>query len=296
MRAQAPAMTTPPHRPDIFDRTRRNLRRDRYTGVQGWFDSLIAEQLIERLDDVSRTFSRALIIGGRNTTLVTAIRTRCQQVDVVEPAAVLSERIGAITAEEDQLPVEPEGYDLVVWPGGLESVNDVPGALLRARWALQPDGLLVGCLFGDGSFPGLRRALLTADAPNAIARMHPQISLATLGDLLSRAGLALIVTDAERLSLSYGSIRSLAADMRQHALTNMLGGPVHTLNRSALARAEAAWLHHAVQGSDGKPRAEETLRLLHFSGWAPAPTQPQPARRGSAKVSLAQALKPPTDS
>lgn len=282
-------MTTPT--PEIFDRHRRALRRARYPGGTGWFDQLIAEQLIERIDDVSREFTRALIIGGRNAPLIAAVGARCKSVEVVEPSAWIAAKTGAMLGEEDQLAVEPEQYDLVVWPGGLDSINDVPGALLRARWALKPDGLLIGCFFGDGSFPALRRALQAADAPAAIARMHPQISLPTLGDLLSRAGLALIVTDAERLTISYARLTTLLRDLRQGALTNMLSGPVHQLTRDGLVRAEAAWLKDALSGQDGQLRNSEALRLLHFSGWAPDASQPQPARRGSATVSLADALK-----
>jgi SAM-dependent methyltransferase len=282
-------MTTPSA--DVFDRNRRAMRRARYSQTTGWFDEIIAEQLVERLDDVKRRFGRALVIGGRNRAIITAIQARCDAVDVIEPSTAIADRSGAMIAEEDQLAVEPESYDLVVWPGGLESVNDVPGALLRARWALKPDGLLIGCLFGDGSFPALRRALQAADAPQAIARMHPQLSLATLGDLLSKAGLALIVTDAERLTVSYARLDALVRDLRHNALTNVLSGRPHPLHRSHWSRATAAWLKDAAPGQDGQLRSSETIRLLHFSGWAPDASQPQPARRGSATMSLATALK-----
>ena len=36
----------------------------------------------------------------------------------------------------------------------------------------------------------------------------------------------------------------------------------------------------------------EVVELVFLSGWAPAPTQPAPARRGSGTASLADALKP----
>ena len=42
--------------------------------------------------------------------------------------------------------------------------------------------------------------------------------------------------------------------------------------------------------SDGK--VSERLELIALSGWAPAPDQAKPARRGSGKVSLADALRP----
>ena len=282
--------TASPAAKDMFDRQRRAARRARHLDAVSWFDAMIAEQLLERLDDVSRTFTRALVIGSRNRPLIAALRARIAHCDSVEPSALVAATTGAIHGEEDMLPVEPESYDLIIWPGGMEGVNDVPGALLRARLALQPDGLMIGCVFGDGSFPTLRRALGIADAPAAIARMHPQLSLPTLGDLLTRSGFALIVTDVERLSISYSGVLSLVYDLRQHAMTSSLAQPLHLFGKSGLARLNAAFLEDAAPGNDGTPRAVETARLLHFSGWAPAPDQPKPARRGSATMSLAQAL------
>ena len=42
--------------------------------------------------------------------------------------------------------------------------------------------------------------------------------------------------------------------------------------------------------SDGRTR--ERIDLIFLTGWAPDPSQPQPARRGSGGTSLAQALLP----
>ena len=271
----------PDSRPDIFDRRRRAARRAQRRG-DGYLGATIADQLTERLDDVQRDFTDALLIGGRDTALAEALRARGMAVTVIEQAGVGD----AVTGEEDRLPIDPESVDLILWPGGLESVNDVPGALLRCRHALRPDGLLLGCLFGDGSFPMLRRALAAADAPQAVARMHPQIDLASLGGLLSAVGLALPVVDVERMSLAYRSIDALVADLRGAALTNMLAGAVHRLSRRQWAAASAAFADSA--GEDG--RTVESARLMHFSGWAPHASQPQPARRGSATASLAAAL------
>lgn len=274
----------PESRPDIFDRRRRAARRAQRRG-DGYLGEAIAEQLIERLDDVQRHFANALLIGGRDTALAEALRDRGMTVTVLEQAGAE----GAVTGEEDRLPVEPDSVDLILWPGGLESVNDVPGALLRCRHALRPDGLLLGCLFGDGSFPMFRQALTAADAPRAVARMHPQIDLSSLGGLLSAVGLALPVVDVERMSLGYRDIDRLVADLRGAALTNVLAGQVHRLSRGQWALAGAAFADSA--GGDG--RTVESARLMHFSGWAPHVSQPQPARRGSATASLASALSPP---
>lgn len=271
----------PDARPDIFDRRRRIARRAQRRG-DGYLDGLMAEQLLERLDDVQRPFRDALLIGGRNPVLAQALADRGLTVRQLEPGDAAS----ALQEDEDRLAVEPASVDLIVWPGGLESINDVPGALLRCRHALRPDGLLLGCLFGDGSFPLLRRALAAADRPLAVARMHPQIDLASLGGLMSSVGLALPVVDVERLTLAYRSLDALVRDLRDAALTNLLAGAMHRLTRQQRDAARAEFAAHA----DAAGRTVETARLMHFSGWAPHASQPQPARRGSATASLAAAL------
>lgn len=270
---------------DLFDRRRRAIRRDRPIGGQGdYFGAVMAEQLIERLDDVSRSFSDALVIGGRNEGMVRALNERGLRVTMVEPAPGLAATSGATAGDEDRVPVEPESFDLILWPGGLESVNDVPGALLRARMALRPDGLLLGCFVGDGSLPQLRAAFALAEQNRPAARLHPQIGAAAMGDLVQKVGLALPVIDVERLSLAYADLASLVVDLRSAALTSVLAGPVPRLSRKDWLAAQAAF-------AAGDDRTVENIRIVHFSGWAPHPDQPKPAKRGSATASLADALK-----
>jgi hypothetical protein len=45
----------------------------------------------------------------------------------------------------------------------------------------------------------------------------------------------------------------------------------------------------AEADADGK--TSERFEMIYLTGWAPAPSQPRPARRGSASASLADALK-----
>lgn len=277
---------------DLFDRHRRAVRRPRGGDGTGFIDTQMAALLIERVDDVTRQFDQALVIGARNAPLVDALRERCRSVTICEASAALAARSGAIFCDEDALSVDPESFDLVIWPGGLESVNALPDALLRCRFALRPDGLLIGAAVGDGSFPALRALMTAADAPRAIARLHPQLSLRTIGDVLQQCGLQLIVTDVERMTLAYRDLASMVADLRAAALTNVIAGPVHPIGKAGLAKARSAFVQHMAAGAGGK-RLQEQVNIMLFSGWAPDPSQPQPARRGSAQQSLADLLPPP---
>lgn len=236
---------------------------------------------------VTREFPRTLLIGAHDAALAHQLRAIGTELTIVEAGPRLAAATGALVGEADAIDLPFACFDLIIWPGGLDSVNDVPGALVRMRALLAPDGLLLGTLVGDGSLPRLRRALMT-EGVRSIARMHPQIDLAAVGNLLQRTGFTMPVVDVEALNVTFSNWLALVRDLRAAGLSNRLAPAPPPLTREETARIAAAFEEQA--GSDG--RITEAFRLIHFSGWAPHPDQPKPARRGSATASLAEALKP----
>lgn len=281
-------MTTVP--PPLFSSRRQSAQRDRSARLPAGADFLapiIADTLIDRLSMVTRRFDQALIIGAHDADLIAQVRARAASVTLAESAPRLAARTGALLASADNIDLPLHHFDLILWPGGLDSVDDVPGALVRMRALLAPDGLLLGAFVGDGSFPQLRRALL-ADGVRSIARMHPQIDLSAMGNLLQRTGFTMPVVDVDDLTVRYGDWFALVRDLRAAGLSSRLSAAPPPLRRDEVAMIAVSF---AAQGdSDG--RISEKIRLIHFSGWAPHPDQPKPARRGSATASLAEALKP----
>ena len=248
---------------------------------------IIAETLLDRLAMVTRDFPRVLLIGAHDRALADHLRSVGKELTIVEAGPRLAADSDALVVEADALDQPFASFDLIVWPGGLDSVNDVPGALLRLRALLAPDGLLLGAFVGDGSLPRLRRAVMT-DGVRPIARLHPQIDLAAMGNLLQRVGFTLPVVDVEALTVRYGDWFALVRDLRAAGLASRLGPAPPPLTRVEAAQIAAAFAAQA----DPDGRIAESLRIVHFSGWAPHPDQPQPARRGSGTASLAAALKP----
>src|SRR5919107_1568930 len=120
-------------------------------------------------------------------------------------------RAGGVQGDEDRLPFADEAFDLIVSVGVLDTVNDLPGALLLIRRALRPDGLFLAAFPGAGSLPRLKRAMLAADAVGggAAARVHPQIEVRSAGDLLTRAGFALPVVDVQPVDVRFASLLGL---------------------------------------------------------------------------------------
>ena len=274
--------------PEIFDQRARSLRRDRIAHAQeGFLSGLIIDEVIDRLASVQRAFENVLVLGAE-PRLIAALAVDTARVTVADPSAVRAARHGGIQIDEDRLPFAAASFDLVVVAGLLDTVADLPGALLLIRRTLKPDGLFLGCMAGAPSLPALRAVACEADGVSGIsvARLHPQIDVRSAGDLLVRAGFALPVADLDTFDLAYPDLGGLIADLRAAAATNVLVQR-HAVSRRWLEVAKTAFAARA--GTNG--RTHETISLITLTGWAPSPDQPQPARRGSGTRSLAEALK-----
>lgn len=264
--------------PDIFDRALRRARRDRAAPIYDPFlRDFMLEGILERLSAVTRSFTAVLDLGSADGSLDVpgATITRC------DPGAIFAR--DGLQADEDRLPFAEASFDLVVSAGVLDSVNDLPGALTLIRRVLRPDGLFLGAFVGAGSLATLRAVL--RDVEPGVARLHPQVDVRSAGDLLMRAGFALPVADAEVLNVRYASLFSLFRDLRATASTNVMTRRT-PLSRATLAGAAEAFAARADEGG----RTPERFDVVFLTGWAPDPSQPKPARRGSATASLAAAL------
>ena len=252
-------------RPAIFDRQARKLRRDRADPtVLHQLETLIAEALLERLDAVKRLFAGALVINTGTGLLADALIARGIATEETDFAPGLARRRSARCCDEDALVAKAQSVDLVMCPWGLDTVDDLPGALILARRALRPGGLFLGALAAAPTLPVLRKIILTADGDHVVARTHPLIDVRTAGDLLVRAGFALSVADLEKQTLAYPNFDRLIADLRAVGATNVAIDRL-SLDRAWFDRARRAFAKLA--GTDG--RTVETVSLAMLTGWAP---------------------------
>ena len=271
--------------PTIFDRTARRRRRDRAASGyadHGFLREAMLDGLSERLDAVTRQFDDVLDLGCFDGAFAPPPGARVARCDA---GFAFARMAGGVQADEDRLPFADASFDLVISAGVLDQVDDLPGALSLIRRVLRPDGLFLGAFVGAGALPSLRAAVMAAEPDRAVARFHPGVDVRSAGDLLVRAGFALPVADVETLDVGYRDAGGLLDDLRGMAASNLLAER-RPLARSALVRTHAAF---ADAASDGRTR--ERFPLVFLTGWAPAPTQPQPARRGSGTTSLASALR-----
>jgi SAM-dependent methyltransferase len=274
---------TPQIPPALFDRAllQARQRRARALGEATFLLDRTVEDMSDRLAAVTREFHAAADLWTPGDGL-SAVRARLSSMQRIEPDA----------AGGETLPFAPESLDLVVSALALQFVNDLPGVLAQIRRALKPDGLLLAAMIGGDSLTELRQAFAAAEAEcegGVSPRVAPFADLRDIGALLQRAGFALPVTDVDRVVVRYASAFALMADLRRMGATNVLRERRHALTRRATMLRMAQIYGERFADADGRIRA--TFDIVWLSGWAPHESQPKPLKPGSAKASLADAVK-----
>ena len=282
----------------VFDRAVLRQRRER--AARDWdrrafLKREIAGRLVDRLDDIRRTFPRALDLGSHGDEISTALGERrtvewLVRADLGQGFARLA-RGPAVVADEEFLPFAPESFDLVVSAMDLHWVNDLPGTLVQVRRILKPDGLLMGAMLGGATLWQLRQALAAAESEvegGLSPRVSPFAGLADAAGLLQRAGFALPVADSETIEVEYENALALMHDLGAMGESNLVVERRRGLSRRAtlLRAAEIYGERFAVASG----RVAATFEVLFLHGWAPHDSQPKPLRPGSAAQRLADAL------
>lgn len=244
--------------PEIFSATRKSARAERARSLQrragaaDWLAAAMVEDALERIEFMRLAPDRALVQGEGGAELGKLLERKGVRVTVAEP--------GSLDLEQ---PYPMSGFGLIVSLGALDTVNDLPGALIHLRTALGEGGVMIASMVGAGSLPRLRAALLAADADRPAARLHPAVDPRSGAGLLQRAGFARQVADAWTLRLRYGSLDSLIADLRSQGLTSALADSAPPLTRAGIERARATFLADA----DRHGKVVETVEILTLTGW-----------------------------
>ena len=274
----------PPPTPLLFDRAllvRRQLRATAL-GAETFLLDRVVEDMNDRLAVVKRQFEVAADIWTPGEGLQPDLRQRLPSLARLAPPDS--------GAEELRLP--KGSLDLALSALAFQFVNDLPGVLAQIRRALKPDGLLLAAMIGGDTLTELRQSFAAAEAEcegGVSPRVAPFADLRDIGGLLQRAGLALPVTDVDRVVVRYDNAFALMQDLRRMGATNILIERRRTPSRRATLLKMAQIYAERFADPDGRIRA--TFDIVWLSAWAPHESQPKPLRPGSAKASLEQAVK-----
>jgi SAM-dependent methyltransferase len=270
--------------PILFDRSLLRARQDRASrsGPATFLLDRVAEDMEERLHAVLRDFADVADVWTPGDVLRERLRDRFKSFTP----------IGLENSGQETLPLQPQSLDLAVSALAFQFVNDLPGVLAQLRRALRPDGLLLAAMMGGDTLTELRKSFAAAEAElesGVSPRVAPFADLRDIGALLQRAGFALPVTDVDRIVVRYDSAFSLMADLRRMGATNILVERRRVPTRRATLLRMAQIYGERFADPDGRIRA--TFDVIWLSGWAPHESQQQPLRPGSAKASLAEAVR-----
>lgn len=260
----------------------------------GFLLDIVAQELAERVSVVERHFDRALELHGYTGQTAHHLMAtgKVGAVERVETDARFGSAQAPVTiASLEEVPGEPESFNLVVSPLSLHLTNDTPGAFIQVRRALKPDGLFLAAIPGSGTLQELREALLAAEAEltgGASPRVIPFADVRDVGALLQRAGFALPVADVDRVTVRYDSALALLQDLRRMGAGNILIERRRVpLKRTVLLRMAEIY---AERFGDPDGRVRATFDIVWLSGWAPHESQQKPLKPGSAKQRLSTAL------
>jgi SAM-dependent methyltransferase len=237
--------------PIIFSPVRRLAARQRMLVLQSKPDAPryliddMVEDVQDRLGFLRHQPQSSLVIGDYTGVLA---KTLPGEVTSAEPASGFNE----------EAPFPFGAFDFIASLGTLDTVNDLPGALIHLRGALAPGGLMIASFVGGGSLPALREAMRLADGDRPAPRIHPQVDVRAGGQLLQRAGFSDPVVDSRGFEVRFRSLGGLVADLRAQGLGNVLSryGPV--LGKVAQKRAQEAFAGPVV----------ECFEILTLSGWS----------------------------
>lgn len=276
-------MASPPGIPVLFDRALLHARqaRARRQGEVTFLLDRVAEDMADRLAAVNRDFADAADLWTPGEALHALLADRCKSLVRID-----------LDSGSERLPLQPESLDLAVSALAFQFVNDLPGVLAQIRRALRPDGLLLAALAGGETLAELRQSFTAAEAEcegGVSPRVTPSADLRDVGQLLQRAGLALPVTDVDRVVVRYDNAFALMRDLRGMGATNILVERRRTPTRRATLLRMAQIYGERFSDPDGRIRA--TFDIVWLSAWAPHESQQKPLRPGSAKASLEAAVK-----
>lgn len=245
---------------EIFDRKLRRTRRNRAAMLPPDTRILdnVSDDLLDRLQEGQQRYERALLINGAAERLNAGLSDICESVTCADPGALFAQRVNGIVGDEDYPMFADQSFDLIVSVGLLDTVNDVPGALVLLRRALKPGGLTLCAFAGAGSLSQLRDALRHVE-PH-VQRTHPMIDVRAGGDLLARAGFARPVADTDTRYIKYESSDALIRALRANAANNLL-------QQRQPMRRHVAKLFKAELEKNTPIR--ESVSIVTLTGWAP---------------------------
>lgn len=203
--------------------------------------------------------------------------------------------ITRIVADEENFDIpelsEPNQYDLIISNLSLHWINDLPAVYKKLFNCLKPDGCFMGSMFGGDTLFELRTSLQLAEIERyggLSPRISPFVESSDVGNLMQKAGFQMLTVDAEELIVDYPNTFALMEDLQLMGENNSVIMTPPPLTKDLLLAVEP--IYRELHGDKVTGHLPATFRFVFMIGWKPGKYLAKPAKRGSANVSLKDAL------
>lgn len=257
-------------------------RRSVRPSARAEVSTTIAQSLLERLDLLSKTPERVLVLGCGQGVELRQLRKRYPRAllvgaDLADQQLARMARARRFWQSANPLvcfdpaqvfPLADGCFDLVVANLVLPWVFPADTFARELNRVLAEDGGFFISTAGPDTLIELRQAWAAIDDHvhlNAMPDMHD------IGDLLVGAGVADPVVDVERLAVKYASASAMLAEMRDLGYVCSLAGRRTGLFGSDIDRRLSAQLQSAAGDQDGSFLA--SLEIVYAHGWKGKPRQ-----------------------
>ncbi|KAG8534168.1 uncharacterized protein KY384_001012 [Bacidia gigantensis] len=266
--------------------------------------------------DIKRKFPRVLDIGANACNIAQALtsstdasaeplHTRISHLTSADVSTTLlhrdqyhefnsrlpsHERV-ALPLQDQTIPFASQSFDAALSSLSMHWINDLPGYLNQIARILKPDSPFMAAMLGGDSLFELRTSLQLSDLERrggVSTHVSPLADVRDMGGLLTRAGFKMLTVDVDDIIIEYPSTFALMMDLQamgesNAALTREMAG----LRKEVLLANDAIYreLH-----AEGKEELPATFRIIYIIGWTPGEGQPEPEKRGSGQINLADVL------
>ena len=261
------------NREEIIDKEALARSRVRSDKEDNFLQKLAVREIKDRLKFIKKRFEKILIICGNPYHWQKNFR-------------------GADFISDDEILKFPRtDYNLVIHGMSLHYSNDPIGQLIQCRSFMEKGGLMLGIFLGGQTLNELRYSIASAEIEltgGISPRVLPMIDIRDAGSFLMRAGFALPVADTSVNEIDYQKPLDLLYDLRKMGETNV---QKHRLKKFSHRKLFSLASDKYIESQNSKnKRVKATFEFITITGWAPSQDIPKPLKRGSATMSLADAL------
>jgi malonyl-CoA O-methyltransferase len=247
----------------------------------------VEKRLLERLDIVQLEPQRIADLGcgpGRSTAALKRRYPKARVLGVDFAPAMLEQArkyskmfrpLQWCCADIGKLPIADASMELLFSNLAVQWCNDPAGLFTEFRRVLKPGGLLLFTSFGPDTLMELRQSWAKADGR---AHVNEFLDMHDVGDALLQAGLVEPVMDAERMVLTYPSVRHLMHELKATGAHNVTEARRHSLTGPGRLKA----MLKAYEQFKTEDRYPASYEVVYGLAWGPA--EGQPRRSGDGEV------------